>query len=151
MTVRKTPKRLSDSVFYWSVRRNRYFLKEWFAWGRRWMQPLFFPSEKGLLKLCYQRPASVCLTVKRVVFYPAVVVLFWTGKTLASCVPVFICLTVNLRKPWSFRKPLITLASWLLMKNAPLEKPVFFESASPSFLNKLNTNKQISANVRLQI
>lgn len=93
----------------------------------------------------------MCLMVKRVVCYPEVVVLFCTGKTLAFCVPVFISLTVNLRKPGSFRKPFITLAKGLLMKNAPLVKPFFFNRASPSFLNKINTNKQINAKVRLQI
>lgn len=68
----------------------------------------------------------MCLTVKSVVCYPEVVVLFCTGETLASCVPVFISLTVNLRKPGSFRKPFITLARGLLMKNAPLVKACFF-------------------------
>lgn len=64
-----------------------------------------FPQREGYCS-CANRPASVCLTVKRVVCYPEVVVLFCTGKTLASCVPVFISFTVNLRKPGSFRKPL---------------------------------------------
>lgn len=55
----KNPKRLSDSVFYWSVRRIRYFLKEWFAWGRRWMRPSFSLGERVVKVVLTEASISV--------------------------------------------------------------------------------------------
>lgn len=90
------PKRLSDSVFYWSVRRIRYFLKEWFARGRRWMRPLFSLGEKIIEVALTEASISVFNGEEGSVLSRSCGYVLHRKKLLPLCVPVFNSLPVDL-------------------------------------------------------